>query len=293
MTVKARSDYPRKPLIEIKNLAFRYGQDEEEPLVLKDIGLEIGSGEFVAVIGPNGSGKSTLAKHLNALLVPTRGAVLVDGMDTRLKEYTWSIRQRVGMVFQNPDNQIVATVVEEDVAFGPENLGIKAEEIRRRVDLALGEVRMGDYAKNAPHALSGGQKQRVAIAGVLAMKPRCIVLDEPTAMLDPVGRFEVLETVRRLCDEEGITIVYVTHFMEEASLADRVVVLSEGRIILEGPPRKVFKEVDILKRIGLDVPEMTDLAIRLRRRNVDVPADTLTVDEMTAALRRVCEERGV
>lgn len=293
MTAKTRSDRPPKPLIEIKNLVFRYGQDEDEPFVLKGIDLEIESGEFVAIIGPNGSGKSTLAKHLNALLVPTEGSVRVDEMDTKCKENTWSIRQRVGMVFQNPDNQIVATVVEEDVAFGPENLGIEAEEIRRRVDLALKEVRMGDYAKNPPHALSGGQKQRVAIAGVLAMKPRCIVLDEPTAMLDPVGRSEVLETVRRLCDEEGITIVYVTHFMEEASLADRVIVLNEGRIVLQGPPRKVFAEVELLKGIGLDVPEMTELAVRLRRRNIDVPADILTVDEMTAALRRVSERRGL
>lgn len=275
---------PADSLIKVSGLSFRYGQEEHEDFVLNGIDLKIGAGEFVAIIGPNGSGKSTLAKHLNALLTPTLGVVLVDGMDTRCREHTWEIRQRIGMVFQNPDNQIVATMVEEDVAFGPENLGVEATEIRSRVDLALKEVRMDGYVKYPPHSLSGGQKQRVAIAGVLAMKPKCIVLDEPTAMLDPVGRLEVLQTVRRLRDEEGIAIVYVTHFMEEAAKADRVVVLNEGKVVMEGRPREVFTEVDALKEIGLDVPEMTELAKRLRVRKIAVPADVLTVDEMANAL---------
>ena len=253
---------------------------------LLDVDLEVRRGEFLAVIGHNGSGKSTLAKHLNALLLPSEGDVFVGGMNTRNHDLVWEIRRTAGMVFQNPDNQMVATTVEEDVAFGPENLGVKPPEIRRRVDGALETVGMRELSERAPHLLSGGQKQRVAIAGILAMKPQCIILDEPTAMLDPAGRREVLDTVKKLNREEGITIIHITHHMDEAVDADRVVVMEGGRIVMQGKPREVFARVEELKNLGLDVPQVTELAHRLREGGLDVPADLLTVEEMVTALCR-------
>lgn len=253
---------------------------------LLDVDLEVRRGEFLAVIGHNGSGKSTLAKHLNALLLPSEGDVFVAGINTRNHDLVWEIRRTAGMVFQNPDNQMVATTVEEDVAFGPENLGVKPPEIRRRVDGALETVGMRELSERAPHLLSGGQKQRVAIAGILAMKPQCIILDEPTAMLDPAGRREVLDTVKKLNREEGITIIHITHHMDEAVDADRVVVMEGGRIVMQGKPREVFARVEELKNLGLDVPQVTELAHRLREGGLDVPADLLTVEEMVTALCR-------
>lgn len=274
-------------MIKVENVHYFYKKDindEVKTVALEGINLEIKKGEFVAIIGHNGSGKSTLAKHFNAILLPDNGRVIVEGIDTRDNEHLWAIRSKVGMVFQNPDNQIVATIVEEDVAFGPENLGVPSEEIRKRVDDALKAVEMIDYAKHGPHLLSGGQKQRVAIAGVLAMKPSCIVLDEPTAMLDPSGRKEVLQTIKRLNKEEGITIVLITHFMEEAVEADRVVVISDGKVVLEGIPREVFKKVTLLKKLGLDVPQMMQLAHDLRKEGLDINEDILTIEEMVDAL---------
>ncbi|MDO6353763.1 energy-coupling factor transporter ATPase [Caloramator sp. CAR-1] len=274
-------------MIKVENVHYFYKKDindEVKTVALEGINLEIKKGEFVAIIGHNGSGKSTLAKHFNAILLPDNGRVIVEGIDTRDNEHLWDIRSKVGMVFQNPDNQIVATIVEEDVAFGPENLGVPSEEIRKRVDDALKAVEMIDYAKHGPHLLSGGQKQRVAIAGVLAMKPSCIVLDEPTAMLDPSGRKEVLQTIKRLNKEEGITIVLITHFMEEAVEADRVVVISDGKVVLEGIPREVFKKVTLLKKLGLDVPQMMQLAHDLRKEGLDINEDILTIEEMVDAL---------
>ena len=272
-------------LIEVKHLNHVY-EDENGNLVqaLKDINLTINRGEFVAIIGTNGSGKSTLAKHFNVLLEPSQGQVLVAGMDTRQPEQVWNIRQQVGMVFQNPDNQIVAAIVEEDVAFGPENLGVPAPEIRSRVDAALAAVNMSDYALHGPHLLSGGQKQRIAIAGVLAMKPKCIILDEPTAMLDPKGRKEVMDTVYRLNKEEGITIVYITHFMEEAALADRIIVMKQGKVIDEGAPKDVFMNVDTLKGLGLDVPVPSEIAVRLQEKGVAMPKGITTNEELGEAI---------
>ncbi|MFO7152565.1 MAG: energy-coupling factor transporter ATPase [Bacillota bacterium] len=265
-----------------EGVCYQYSRSSQ--MALKDVNLRIGKGEFVAIIGPNGSGKSTLAKLFNGLFVPTKGRVTVDGLDTRDRENVWKIRQKAGMVFQNPDNQIVATVVEEDVAFGPENLGVPPEEIRRRVDEALEIVELKDYAQKPPHQLSGGQKQRVAIAGILAMRPEYIIMDEPTAMLDPVGRKEVINTVKRLNREEGKTIVLITHFMEEAVQADRIIVMSEGRVLMEGSPREIFSKVDELKAIGLDVPQVTELAHRLKGRGLAVRSDVLTIDEMVECL---------
>lgn len=261
-------------------------QDEmgREVHALKDVSVHIREGEFVSIIGTNGSGKSTLAKHFNVLLQPTSGTVTVLGMDTNDESLIWNIRQNVGMVFQNPDNQIVAAVVEEDVAFGPENLGVPSAEIRKRVDDALAAVNMTEYAEHGPHLLSGGQKQRIAIAGVLAMKPDCIVLDEPTAMLDPKGRLEVLETIHRLNKEEGITIVIITHFMEEAVTADRVVVMKNGVKLQEGTPREIFTQVDTLKDLGLDVPVAAEVASKLIQKGVDIPNDIITNDELGDAL---------
>ncbi len=268
-------------IIESNNLSHHYNLgDQGEVVALSGIDLEIRRGEFLAIIGRNGSGKSTLAKHFNALLLPTEGRVFVEGMDTSSPEHMWDIRQIAGMVFQNPDNQLVATVVEEDVAFGPENLGLAPSLIRERVTDALESVEMGDHASFAPHLLSGGQKQRVAIAGILAMKPACIVLDEPTAMLDPQGREEVLSTVKRLNAKEGITVILITHYMEEAVDADRVVVMDDGRIVMSGTPREVFARIDILRRLGLDVPQVTELAQQLRAAGVDLPPGVLTVEEM-------------
>ena len=270
-----------KPVVRVENVSYAYdGGSQGQVEALLDVSLEIWPGEFVAIIGHNGSGKSTLAKHMNALLLPTRGDVYVLGMNTRDESLLWDIRQTVGMVFQNPDNQIVATIVEEDVAFGPENLGVERGEIRRRVDEALALVDMTGYEKSAPHMLSGGQKQRVAIAGVIAMRPRCIVLDEPTAMLDPVGRTEVLRTVRRLASDEGISIVHITHFMNEAVYADRVIVMEEGRIALSGTPREVFSQPATLRRLDLDVPQVTELAGELQAAGVALSRCPLTVEEM-------------
>lgn len=268
----------------MEGLCFRYSDQEE--MVLRDINLKVKKGEFVVIIGHNGSGKSTLAKHINALLVPSLGKVEVMGMDTRDVAKAWEIRQRVGMVFQNPDNQLVAAIVEEDVAFGPENQGVPAAEIRRRVDEALREVGLYEYRTHGPHLLSGGQKQRVAIAGVLAMRPDCIVLDEATAMLDPRGRKELMEVVRRLNKNEGKTIIHITHYMEEAAQADRVLVMDKGRIVLEGTPREVFSKAGRLKELGLDVPALTELAFNLRKKGVRLP-DILTEDEMVVELCRL------
>ena len=275
-----------QPIIQTRQLQFGYtAAGGMSPLVLDGVDLEIQQGSFVAVLGHNGSGKSTLAKHLNAILLPTGGKVYVDGMDTLDEGRLLDIRRTVGMVFQNPDNQIVANVVEEDVAFAPENLGVPSEEIRRRVDEALAMVGMSEYATHAPHLLSGGQKQRVAIAGVIAMRPRCIVLDEPTAMLDPIGREEVLSTLRRLNRESGITLVLITHHMDEAAQADRLVVMDHGRIIADGSPRSVFCRVEELKAVGLTVPETVELLWQLRREGLELPLDALSVEECAQALK--------
>lgn len=272
-------------MIEVNHLSHLYvDENGNDVRALDDVSLTIRRGEFVAIIGTNGSGKSTLAKHFNVLLQPTAGNVTVCGFDTLDDEHIWNIRQHVGMVFQNPDNQIVAAVVEEDVAFGPENLGVPSAEIRKRVDDALAAVNMTENAEHGPHLLSGGQKQRIAIAGVLAMKPDCIVLDEPTAMLDPKGRLEVLETIHRLNKEEGITIVIITHFMEEAVTADRVVVMKNGVKLQEGTPREIFTQVDTLKDLGLDVPVAAEVASKLIQKGVDIPNDIITNDELGDAL---------
>ena len=268
-------------MIQTEHMSHTY-QDESGNVVyaLDDVSLAIRKGEFVSIIGTNGSGKSTLAKHFNVLLTPSKGAVTVLGMDTKDPKNLWDIRQHVGMVFQNPDNQIVAAVVEEDVAFGPENLGVEPSEIRRRVDEALASVNMTEFALHSPGLLSGGQKQRIAIAGVLAMKPDCIVLDEPTAMLDPVGRKEVLETVHRLNKEEGITIVYITHFMEEAVTSDRVVVMKNGKLLHDGTPREIFSQVPMLKELGLDVPVAAEVAAKLRLDGVSLSNEIITEEEL-------------
>lgn len=272
-------------MFQLRNVSHRYDQSEAlQHIALSDINLSISRGEFVAIIGHNGSGKSTLAKHLNALLLPTEGTVLVKGMDTRDSQHLWTIRQTAGMVFQNPDNQMVATAVEEDVAFGPENLGVPAAEIRRRVEAALKTVGMWEYRTAAPHLLSGGQKQRVAIAGVLAMQPEALILDEPTAMLDPSGRREVMDTVVRLNRDEGITVVHITHFMEEAVLATRVIVMNDGRVVLDGAPEEVFSHVNELRSLGLDVPQVTELAQRLSQHQVTLPSGILTVERMVAEI---------
>ena len=251
------------------------------------VNFEIDEGSFVAVLGHNGSGKSTLSKMLNALYVPTKGKILVCGIDTSDENRTYDIRSQAGMVFQNPDNQLVSTVVEEDVAFGPENMGVEPAEIRRRVDEALRVVRMSDHAESAPHMLSGGQKQRIAIAGVLAMQPKVMIFDESTAMLDPMGREEVLSTVRRINRERGITVIWITHFMEEAAQADRVIVMDDGCIVMDGTPREVFSRVDEVKRIGLDVPGMTELALELSREGLAGRTDILTVEEMAEEICRL------
>ncbi|MCE7700003.1 MAG: energy-coupling factor transporter ATPase [Methanobacterium paludis] len=273
-------------MIKAEDLVFNYKSEDEKAEIsaLKKVNLDIRKGEFVVIIGHNGSGKSTLAKQMNALLIPTKGKMFVKGMDTTDEKHLWDIRQSTGMVFQNPDNQIVATIVEEDVAFGPENLGVPSGEIRIRVDDALKTVDMTEYMKHGPHLLSGGQKQRVAIAGVLAMKPECIVLDEPTAMLDPSGRREVIDTIKKLNREENITIILITHYMEEAVDADRVIVMEDGKIITSGTPREVFSQVDELKGLGLDVPQVTELAYELKKEGIPIPRDILTIDEMVVQL---------
>ena len=273
-------------MIETKELRFAYSADEGTAPVqaLQGVNLNIEKGSFVVVLGHNGSGKSTLAKTFNAVLLPSGGKVYVEGLDTTDESLLLAIRQRVGMVFQNPDNQIVANVVEEDVAFAPENLGVPTEEIRRRVDDALRAVGMDEFVTHAPHLLSGGQKQRIAIAGVIAMEPACIVLDEATAMLDPVGRREVLSTVHRLNKEKGITVVLITHHMNEAEEADRVVVMDGGKVAMDGTPRQVFARVDELRSMGLTVPDTVDLLSRLRGSGVTVPLDALTVEECADAI---------
>ena len=274
------------PILQTEDLTFRYTTEEGvAPTVLDSLTLSIQPGQFVAVLGHNGSGKSTLAKHFNAILLPSGGRVYVDGLDTRDEDKLLDIRRQVGMVFQNPDNQIVASVVEEDVAFGPENLGVPSAEIRERVDASLAAVRMTQYARHAPHLLSGGQKQRVAIAGVLAMSPRCIVLDEPTAMLDPVGRKEVLDTIRWLNRERQITVVLITHHMDEAAQADRLIVMHDGHIVADDRPALVFQNVDGLRSLGLEVPEPVALLYELRQAGVDVPLTALTVDECAEVLK--------
>ncbi|MDQ7800184.1 MAG: energy-coupling factor transporter ATPase [Armatimonadota bacterium] len=277
------------PLIEVHHLTHVYhAGTPQEVRAVHDVSLTVYRGEFLALVGGNGSGKSTLAKHLNALLLPTEGRVVVDGLDTRDPHALWEIRRKVGMVFQNPDNQIVATVVEEDVAFGPENLGLPPEEIAQRVEEALRTVGMLEHRRREPHLLSGGQKQRVAIAGVLAMRPQCIVLDEATTMLDPEGRREVLRTAHRLREQEGIAVVHITHNMEEAAQADRVVVLHEGRVALEGIPREVFRDVQRLRGLRLDLPEVAELSGCLRRRGIPVEGQPLDPEELAAQLLRWC-----
>ena len=262
-------------MIKAENLSFSYQGDEGPVEVLKKLNIEIDSGEFVSVLGHNGSGKSTFAKQLNAILTPGEGKVTVFGIDTSDENEVYELRKNVGMVFQNPDNQIVATVVEEDVAFGLENLGVPYEEMRRRIDEALKTVRMYDYRLHAPHLLSGGQKQRVAIAGILAMEPKCIVLDEPTAMLDPIGRDEVMETIRRLNREKGITIVLITHYMDEAVKTDRCIVMDEGRVVMDDCPANIFSRVEELRSLGLDVPQATELVYELQKRGVDIEENIL------------------
>lgn len=276
-----QNQYP----VETRDIVYQY--EEDGRLAVNHVTLRVEAGTFVAVLGHNGSGKSTLAKLMNALYLPTEGTVLVCGLDTAKEEHLWDVRKHAGMVFQNPDNQIVATVVREDVAFGLENLGVPQPEMLPRIDAALAAVRMTEYAAAAPHMLSGGQKQRVAVAGVLAMQPDVMILDEATAMLDPSGREEVLSTVRKLNREKGITVVWITHFMEEAALADRVVVLHEGKIALDGKPREVFAQVDALRELGLDVPPMAALARMLQDEGFALPAGILTVDDMVKELK-VC-----
>ncbi len=273
-------------IITAENLVFEYVDQDtgEKNRVLKGIDLTVKKGEFLAVLGHNGSGKSTLAKHFNGILMPTEGRVTVDGIDTRDEGRLFDLRRRVGMVFQNPDNQMVATIVEEDVAFAPENLGVPRDEIRRRVDRALETVGMSDFKRHAPHMLSGGQKQRVAIAGVLAMEPEILVMDEPTAMLDPIGRFEVLETVKRLNREQGMTVALITHYMDEAVQADRVVVVDSGRIAMEGTPRQVFPRVEELVKLGLDVPQSTYLAYMLNREGINIDSSVLDDKECADAI---------
>lgn len=274
-------------IIEVKQASYSYPGETEGLKAVDRVDLTVSRGEFVVIIGHNGSGKSTLAKMLNAILVPDEGEVRVNGMDTREEADLWEIRRNAGMVFQNPDNQLVATLVEEDVAFGPENLGIDPGEIRTRVDRALSVVGMEDYKRKPPHLLSGGQKQRIAIAGILAMKPACIILDEPTAMLDPSGRKEVLETIQRLNRQEGITIIHITHFMEEAAQADRVLVMDEGKMVMEGPPREIFASQKLLARYGLDLPQVTLLANSLREEGLPLAEGVLTLDEMVEELCRL------
>ncbi|MDO4523313.1 MAG: energy-coupling factor transporter ATPase [Eubacteriales bacterium] len=279
-----------KNIIKVENLKHEYhkygedGQVESVHSAVDGVDLEVQPGQFIAILGHNGSGKSTLAKHLNAILLPSSGSVFVDGKDTKDMEKIWEIRQTAGMVFQNPDNQIIGTVVDEDVAFGPENMGVPTEEIGRRVEEGLKTVGMWEYRSHSPNKLSGGQKQRVAIAGVVAMHPKCIVLDEPTAMLDPVGRQEVIAAAQRLNKEEGVTILLITHYMEEVIHADRVIVMDQGRILMQGTPREVFSQVETLKEHRLDVPQVTLLAHELKKSGVKIPEGILSIEELVEAL---------
>lgn len=277
-------------IIETRDLVFDYIRRDEEGNVegiitaVDNVSLSVKQGEFIAILGHNGSGKSTLAKHFNAILYPTEGTVFVDGMDTRDDEKLWDVRREAGMVFQNPDNQIIGQIVEEDVGFGPENLGVPTEEIWQRVEESLKAVGMYEFRKYAPGKLSGGQKQRVSIAGVIAMHPKCIVLDEPTAMLDPLGRKEVIRAVRALNDVEGITIILITHYMEEIIHADKVFVMDQGKVALQGTPREIFSQVEKLKELRLDVPQVTMLAHELREKGLDIPEGILTKEELVEAL---------
>ena len=274
-----------KSMIRIKDLNYEYrSAGKDNFLAVRDFNIDIKKGEFVAILGHNGSGKSTLAKLMNGLYTPTSGDVYINEMNTKDEDRIWDIRKTAGMIFQNPDNQIVATIVEEDVAFGPENLGVPSAEIRERVDRALEAVDMSEYKDHAPHLLSGGQKQRIAIAGVLAMEPDCIILDEPTAMLDPSGREEVISTIKKLNKEEGKTIILITHFMNEAIEADRVVVMEKGTIALDGSPREVFSNVEEIKNLGLDVPQVTELAFELKKEGMDIDTDILTIEELIGSL---------
>lgn len=275
-------------MIKCINVSYKYVRNTEngteEKYALKNVNLNVNKGEFLVVLGHNGSGKSTIAKHMNALLTPTEGTVIVDGIDTHDGDKIWDVRAKAGMVFQNPDNQLVATIVEEDVAFGPENLGIEPSEIRRRVDDSLEKVGMSEYKRHAPHLLSGGQKQRIAIAGILAIQPECIIFDEPTAMLDPSGRKEVMKTIKELNEKHGITIVLITHYMDEAAQADRIVVIDEGKVKMEGTPREIFPQVKLMKEIGLDVPQVTELAYELKKEGIHINPKILNVDEMVNEL---------
>ncbi|MFX3618919.1 MAG: energy-coupling factor transporter ATPase [Sporolactobacillus sp.] len=280
-------------LIQIHDLKFQYlHQENQKDWILNGINLQINQGEFLAILGPNGCGKSTLGKHLNALLLPSSGEVLIDGMNTRHEEQKLAIRQRVGMIFQNPDNQIISTIVEEDVAFAPENLGLDREKIRERVDAALQSVDMYAYRHQSPFNLSGGQKQRVAIAGILAMQPECLVLDEPTSMLDPEGRREVMKTLHQLNHELGITIILITHFMEEAAAAQRLLILDQGQIALEGSPADVFSHSELLRALHLDVPQVTELTRRLREKGIALPASIVNVEQCVQALRSALEDKN-
>ena len=288
-------------MVTINNLSYAYTQNSQDSndevsvtntdsdfnkneYVVNDVSFNVKQGEFIALLGHNGSGKSTIAKLINALLLPTDGSVIVNNIDTKNEDKLWDIRSTAGMVFQNPDNQLVATIVEEDVAFGPENLGIPSDEIRKRVDDSLKKVGMYEYKRYAPHLLSGGQKQRIAIAGVLAMNPKCIIFDEPTAMLDPSGRKEVMDTINDLNKNYGITIILITHYMDEAAEADRILVIDDGNIVMDGTPRKVFSQVELVKKLGLDVPQVTELAYELKKSGVNITNEILNVNEMVNAI---------
>ena len=279
----------KKSFIEANRISFSYPSYDGiiPPLVLDGVSISIEEGEFMAVLGHNGSGKSTLAKHFNAILVPTEGEVSVNGIKTADEAKLFEIRQEVGMVFQNPDNQIVATIIEEDVAFALENLGVPPTEIRERVDSALKKVDMYDYRLHAPNQLSGGQKQRIAIAGIIAMQPKCVVLDEPTAMLDPKGRREVMKTIKQLNKELGITVVIITHYMDEAAMCDRIAIVDDGKVLMDSTPREVFKNVDAIKKIGLDVPQVTELCHELKKEGFDLPDCVLNEEECVAALENL------
>ena len=277
-------------MIKVDKLSFEYIRRDEDGNVesinkaIDQVSLDVNKGDFIAVLGANGSGKSTLAKHINAILYPTEGSVWVNGMNTAEEKHLWDIRQTAGMVFQNPDNQIIATVVEEDVGFGPENLGIPTDEIWQRVEQSLKAVGMLEFRNSSPNKLSGGQKQRVAIAGIMAMKPQCIILDEPTAMLDPNGRKEVIATVRELNKKENVTVILITHHMDEVIYADKVFVMEKGQVVMEGTPREIFSRVEAIKNYRMDVPQVTELAYELSKAGLDIPAGLLTVDELVAAL---------
>lgn len=282
-----------KNIIEAKDIVFEYHRQDDNGEVVETIralnqtSISIKEGEFVVILGHNGSGKSTFAKHLNAILTPKEGTLWVSGIELTRGENIWDVRKNIGMVFQNPDNQIVATIVEEDVAFGPENLGIDAQEIRKRVDDALEIVEMSEYKRKSPNQLSGGQKQRIAIAGIIAMRPKCIVFDEATAMLDPIGRRQVMKTMEKLNKEQGITIVHITHYMQEAILADRIIVMEKGEVLLQGTPKEVFKNVEKIRGIGLDVPDATYLAYLLGKEGIDITLDVLTTEEVVEELCRL------